>query len=1193
MKRRLIIVLAVTFAFISLFTIVSCSNNHQSSSSKNSLNNSSNSSSSNSSQVNSDSSKDTTKDPLADISGETTGEATTQMVGQTLMVKRPITTPKTYDFTSSRFFPKSEKPTSKEIQWINMMDRPFDELMMMETLQGNVNRVTPSMYIVNGQVVEGPRNISVGKTWLDQMDSIYKDASGKPTYTKREVKDPYQMIIENKDKIKGFILYHPRLVDGAMASGKQNVALYADTAVLDLTLMMCGVNDAVALTQTQYTTLRDKYGLNLKMLGDTTQFMEKNSDGSISKNRGSRVVWQRVYDYALAVLAPKLSKDISAHNSGFQAPSFDIMVATRCFVFNRILDSDATQREKDTEIAFLQVTKVNTPMIGIWYLDAGDEHPLATKATVNGKIFMVTYETYNLSWSYGLPVESIPVTDNNSENDIKLDKSKIYISFSNTEGDNSSYHFMSGMDRLNDPVRLQEPNKYPMGWNMAPALFEAAPYIIKNYANNWQKADSIVSPEGGIDYLIESPPKQTRDEYFAMTDYYMSLTKSNTMRWLYNDVVVPLPYAEGMKKLQGVFAGYVGMGFDKYNKPQDSAFLYRNTVFFKTYDGTALEDLAKVDAGEPGFYAITLAGFSQGVSSIKNLMSKYDDRFVVVSPDQLVKLYKEYYGSEFKNITEASFKSGLTREEMGFLFYASDHTTVDSIEGSRYADGKNYFVYKLDVDKTASKGKLNMVLSGDYQVEVSNDYLNWEVVGQGEYGKEKANLAVDISKYVAQHKPVYVRIGDRTPLDPNGGSIYSLDFTTEKSGRDNFIIDPKADAAYLTDINSTLSDDGRSGEFVYRLDIKQGVPAGDVVIASSGTVTVQISTNNKTFKAVTVTSIGNSRYIRLTGLSGPVYLKIKASDVVSAVKFLKDPEPVKELSFSPIGSIGDLEHSLSLDKSDEYSDNNNSKREVTGNNVLIYKLMTTSDVHDANLDLKISGLYKISISKDGINYQTVKEVQPGSMLSSKNYSVNINKFIDFGKVFYVRFELANADPDKMLELFSIRLITDKSSAGFLERLANEVEVSNKIAIGSKEELNLLSTTLGTDNSIYKDNGNDTRIVSNTNGTIVYKLDFSQANKASWNDMGLNVDEVSISKIRVDLDIGNDYMIEVSKDASNWTVVSDYAKLVQSSTNRKTEKIQFSRYFNDTDKIIYIRVRDSRTFPTGSHNAILYQLLFYY
>ena len=1193
MKRQIIILWAVTFVIVAASVVAIIINNSQTNPTKNVIKNSSNPSSNNSSQAQSGTSSGTTEDPLENITGEQTGDAIPQTIGQTLMIKRPTVAQTTYDFTNSRFFPKPQNPTAKEIQWINMQDHPYDELMMMETLQGNVNRVTPSIYIVNTQIVEGPKDSSAGKYWLDQMDVTYKDAAGKPIYTKKEVTDPYQMLVDNKDKIKGFILYHPRLVDGAMASGKQNIGLYADTAVLDLTIMMCGAYDAVALTKTQYTILRDKYGLDLKMLGDTTQFMEKNADGTISKNRGSRVVWQKVYDYALAVLAPKMSKVISAHNSGFQAPNFDIMVATRCFVFNRILTVDATEREKDTEIAFTQVTKANTPVIGIWYLEASDEHGLVSVLTEYGKIFMVTYETYNLSWSCGLPWENIPVADKNPENDIKLDKSKIYISFSNTEGDNSSYHYMSVIDKLNDSVRTLEPNKYPTGWNIAPALFEAAPYMVKYYANTWQKMDSVVTCEAGMDYVFKIPPKSTRNQFFAMTDYYMKKIGSSTMRYLNNDIVEPLPYAENVTSLQGVFAGYTGMGFDQYNKPQDASILYRNTVFFKTYDGKTVGDLAKTDAGEPGFYAITLHGFSQGVSTIKDLMSKYDNRFVVVSPDQLVKLYKEYYGSEFKNITQASFKSGSTRDEMGFLFYASDHAAFDKLEGSRYADGKNYFVYKLDVDSSVSKGDLNMMVAGDYQVEISNDYLNWEVVGQGEYGKEKSNLAVNVSKYVAQHKPIYVRVGDRTPTDPDGGSLYSLDFTTEKSGRDNFTIDPDADAAYLTDINSVLSEDGRSGEFVYRLDIKQGVSTGDVVIGSTGTVTAEISSNNKTFKKVTVTSIGNSRYIRLTGISGAVYLKINASDIVTAVKFLKDPDPVNELSFSPIGSIGDTEHGLSLDQSDVSSSNNDSKREITGNNTLIYKFMTSSDVHSADLDLKISGLYKISISKDGIHYQTVKEVQLGSMLSSKNYSVSINPYIDFGKVFYVRFEIANADPDKMLDLYSIRLITDKSSAGFLERLANEVDVSNIIAISSKEELHLLSPTLSTDTSIYVSNGTDTRVVSNTNGAMVYKLDLGQSDKSFWSDLGLNVDEVRTSKIRVDLDIANDYMIEVSKDGTNWTVVSDYGKLVQSAGNRTTEKIAFSKYFSDADKTIYIRIRDSKTFPTGAHNAILYQLLFYY
>ena len=54
-----------------------------------------------------------------------------------------------------RVLPKAEKETKKEIQYIDLNGQPWSVLMMMTTLQGNVNRVEPSMYILHHYVIEG------------------------------------------------------------------------------------------------------------------------------------------------------------------------------------------------------------------------------------------------------------------------------------------------------------------------------------------------------------------------------------------------------------------------------------------------------------------------------------------------------------------------------------------------------------------------------------------------------------------------------------------------------------------------------------------------------------------------------------------------------------------------------------------------------------------------------------------------------------------------------------------------------------------------------------------------------------------------------------------------------------------------------------------------------------------------------
>ena len=130
------------------------------------------------------------------------------------------------------------------------------------------------MYIIHDEMVEGPENFNGSAFWFEQLDTLY---TGDEAFEKVEYTDPYEMILQNKDKIKGAVIYHERLSDNAMASRDGYPTRYGDMALLNLTLMMCGQYEAVALNYIQYNTLKEEYGLELEILGDTTKFMEKGS----------------------------------------------------------------------------------------------------------------------------------------------------------------------------------------------------------------------------------------------------------------------------------------------------------------------------------------------------------------------------------------------------------------------------------------------------------------------------------------------------------------------------------------------------------------------------------------------------------------------------------------------------------------------------------------------------------------------------------------------------------------------------------------------------------------------------------------------------------------------------------------------------------------------------------------------------
>jgi hypothetical protein len=929
---------------------------------------------------------------------------------------------KTIDVKNARTFPKPQQPTSKNIDYIEMDGRPYGDLFMTLSLQGNVNRIQPSIYVVSSQIIEGPKDYSASQYWLDKLDETY---TGKDAFIKNKISDPYEMVKKYSGKIKGYILYNPRLTDKDMVSIQNYSDRYADIAVLNLTIMMCSYYEAIALTQAQVDLLKDKYAVNLKQLGDTNAFMEKNPDGSISANRGSHVVWKNVYEYTLKNLAPNLTHTIIAHNPGFQAPCFDLYISSKCVVYNRIFNAQANEEELQMEKRILNTAKNNAIACGVWYLQQ-DEHSYVSALTESGKLSMVTYETFNLSWSCGLPVEKLPV----KEKDIVLDGSKIYIAFDNTEGDNNSHTFFTMNKMFDDKNR----GLYPFGWTLTPVTFEASPNMIKYYAQNWKKTDALVCAESGLEYTDGAPTGANSDEFFALTDEYLKRIGTSSIRMLSSDIVDPLIYAEKLKNLNTMLLGYNSLAINMFNNNKDANIMYKDTVFFRNYDGTNIKNLYKVEPGTPAFYSISLMGWGQTPSSVVDIVKNLDDRFVVVTPNQLSNLYKQYYGKEFKNINHANFVPIVTREEMGFLYKASNHRNVDTIEQARFAKGQDYFIYKFNFDKNVKSGKMNLLLSGDYQVEVSTDYLNWYVVAKNaKTSTMKDNLSVDLSKFISKSKDIYVRFGNSSNQEDVTSYLYNLNITTDKTALRSLTISPDKDAAYLINGNrSVLNEQGRKGEFIYKFDIAKDIQSGDISLNCIGNAQMQISNDNKKFIVVKLVSQGNSKYAKLDDLKGTIYVKLISDSEISRIMFNEKPKTIKELSFAPINSDTENKYLISSDPTETLDVGYNTRKIVTGNNALIYRFTTGNGINSTILNLKINGKYTIAISNDGENYTVIKSVF-NSENESLNQSIDISKYAK-NKTVYIKFTSNQEAENSSFELYNFAVSTNLSSPAFMKRL---------------------------------------------------------------------------------------------------------------------------------------------------------------
>ncbi len=1067
--------------------------------------------------------------------------------------------------------PKPANETSKTIQWINMDEYGNADLMMMTTLQGNVNRETPSMYIIHDEIVEGSGELNAAQFWFDQLDKTY---TGDDAFQKKEYTDPYEMLVANKDAIKGCVIYHERLTDGAMASRVHYQSRYSDMALLNLTLMMCGQYDAVALNYIQYTTLKEEYGLELEILGDTTKFMEKDENGKFSPERGSRAVWENVYKYALATFGDTANKNAVAHNAGFQAASFDYYVANDIFVYNRIFNADATQAEKDMELAILNVSGPNTPVFGCWYLQA-DEGSMVPILTGNYKYMVVSYESFNMSWTTGLPAEELPV----AEEALTLEPGKKYIAFTFSEGDNNSYLQF----RMPTMFESESKGRYPIGWTIAATCFETNPNIIRYCRMNWSEGDGISTPEAGVGYVYVTPPEGSQEQFFAISNKYLERTGSTTVRALNGDKIAAMPYGEYVDNLDAMLCGYLDSGNDNYNNDL-SHFLFRDKVFFTSYNGQNAATLIQSDVGDTGFYMISLYGWQQDPSSVQSIMENLGEDFVAVTPAQLADLYRQYYGSEFTDVTGATIDAAGSRSELGFLYKASRYDDWDSYTGSRMADGEKYFIYKFDLADGVNQAIFHTDVEGNYQIEASSDYLHWTVMARGN-SKNRETVAFDASTVIAQGQPLYLRFGDATPENDGGVDLYNLYLITNLTEKAHFDILGTQDYAYLVgEENTKMRDSGRAGTFTYYLPISKDVTSGDLMLAADK-VSVQISSDNASFTDIALHQIGSTWYGKLENLAGPVYLKITAENGLSHLRFSPTPEAVSQLSFSPVSNDTTEKYLLSLDPCEVLENGYNSNRSVKNDDVMVFRFVTSSDVTEAKLMLNASGIYKLAISNDGKSFTDLYEAQAGGKNPNPN-TIDITPYAAGGKEVYVQFAASRQIAEKPAKLSKLRLLTNLTSDSLLYKIDKEREPNATVTAGSAGELTLLDGGLSKGHFLYE---NQARCMNpDPNATIVYKYD---TNSDTFFE-ALGVEKIEVSKLRISYRIGNAYKISVSGDGQNWTEITDTNDVnIQAASNLKDLEIALTDYM--VDGIVYVKISRSSVYETNkTHDGLIWNTKFY-
>jgi len=618
------------------------------------------------------------------------------------------------------------------------------------SLQGNVNRTTPRIFVVGNGIVEAV-NYTSTQYWLDKLTG----------YTKTPYTNIYSLIDDFSADISGCVLYDPAVFSypagGFYPPGFQ--VSDDNLAKINVTSMLAGKHNAVILTDAQRNELITNYGLTLPILADTRSLA---SD------------WLGLYTWAMTNLAQDMRTDITNHLSHFCLGTLDYIISQKIFTYNNYRGVKTPAIEA-LEEAFLNVSPANSPVIGVWYLQS-DEGSFVQKVTEKGKFMTVTYESFNLSWSTGLPLATLPAQPRRS---LTFDPAKVYLSITRTDGDNLSF-----LDRV-FPADFDAASRtsYPMGWEMLSTINELNPTAAAYYYNNIANSN-FVTPVSGVGYTAPLLPQQFRKNFMEESDAYMLDTDCRLVRTLWQDFKQALPYSY-LKNAKGILVGY-NVGDVSVANNADANMIACGKAFMKTYDITELPNIKNYTGATPAFFNVSVSSMS--VNDIAAQLSTLPSNFEVVTPEELVELYIQYRvngGLQYKDFTEISIEPTADAAGEALHLYDYGFSSLDVGNHSRYADLNNFFVYKLSVDPSVTSVSVDLTMYNNFLVHAGQDPFSWTEVARSPAdihdGSNLGVRTVDLTPYLNENHEIYIRFGDASPADGWGGALVKLEMNTSSA----------------------------------------------------------------------------------------------------------------------------------------------------------------------------------------------------------------------------------------------------------------------------------------------------------------------------------------------------------------------------------------------------------------------------
>ena len=482
-----------------------------------------------------------------------------------------------------------------------------DEKVLLISLQGIVNRAQPRIYLEFD---------ADDRFWFEQMQKQGQTDDPIP------VVDADSLLGTFRKDIKGAVVADP------------NIYLSPCVAV-DL----AGIDDLVISTP----ELAKKFNLPIRQ-----DLRGRFTDDADALRYARTELWPRLNPYLSICLDPPL----------LDSGAIDQIIAARgsCFWVTGPKAQDKPGANTAAEKAELEATLAQMPLNavvrGFWWHGDGqglDEGPGVSLGSRFGKVTVVSDYVSNFSVLGGVQIPSLKQKLQPAAP--KLDRSKVYVAITMSDGDNLCTWRGFFRQYFTDP----DHGKFPVGWGMGPTLIDCAPTIAKWYYDHAAPTDEFLCDVSGIGYIY--PPDwatalKDRDgafkSFYDWTQQYMKRMDMHTLR-LMNVRTEDIPHVGSL--LPAVqflmpdygFAGERTYSQFTYSLPTGQA-VFRAMMSDRGPQRLADQIRTRVGATRPAFANAFVWNWGSKLSDLKKMLEILGPDYVAVTPSQLYALYQEATG---------------------------------------------------------------------------------------------------------------------------------------------------------------------------------------------------------------------------------------------------------------------------------------------------------------------------------------------------------------------------------------------------------------------------------------------------------------------------------------------------------------------------------------------------------------------